>query len=57
VVYELNFTKLQGAGNDFVLIDARELEFDWAALARDICHRHFGVGADGLLLVLSSRTA
>jgi len=53
----LNFTKLQGAGNDFVLIDARELELDWAALARDICHRHFGVGADGLLLVLSSRTA
>jgi diaminopimelate epimerase len=53
----LNFTKLQGTGNDFVLIDARELELDWSALARDICHRHFGVGADGLLLVLPSRTA
>ncbi|UCG83838.1 MAG: diaminopimelate epimerase [Dehalococcoidia bacterium] len=53
----MNFTKLQGAGNDFVLIDARKLELDWAPLARDICHRHFGVGADGLLLVLPARTA
>jgi len=53
----LNFSKMQGAGNDFVLIDARELELDWPALATSMCHRHYGVGADGLLLVLPSETA
>ncbi len=61
----MNFVKLQGTGNDFILIDVREpqsndarsLERDWSALARDMCHRHFGVGADGLLLVLPSETA
>jgi len=53
----VNFVKLQGTGNDFILIDARSLERDWAAVARDMCHRHFGVGADGLLLVLPSETA
>jgi len=61
----LNFVKLQATGNDFVLIDVREpqsndargLERDWSAVARDMCHRHFGVGADGLLLVLPSETA
>ncbi len=53
----MNFTKLQGAGNDFILVDARELDRDWSALARDICDRHFGVGADGLLLILPSKVA
>ncbi|MFC2058170.1 diaminopimelate epimerase [Chloroflexota bacterium] len=53
-MHNINFTKLQGTGNDFVLIDAREIERDWQALARAICHRHFGVGADGLLLLLTS---
>ncbi len=53
----MKFTKLQGAGNDFVLIDARELELDWPTLAERMCDRHFGVGADGLLLVLPSNTA
>jgi diaminopimelate epimerase len=53
----VNFTKLQGTGNDFILIDARDLERDWSALARDMCPRHFGVGADGLLLVLPSNAA
>lgn len=53
----MDFAKLQGTGNDFILIDARELKHDWSALARDMCSRHFGVGADGLLLVLPSKTA
>jgi diaminopimelate epimerase len=48
---------MHGAGNDFVIIDARQMERDWAKLARAICQRHFGVGADGLLLVLPSRVA
>jgi diaminopimelate epimerase len=53
----MEFTKLQAAGNDFVLIDAREMDADWPALATGMCDRHFGVGADGLLLLLPSSKA
>ncbi len=53
----MDFAKLQATGNDFILIDARELEKDWSSLATTICDRHFGVGADGLLLVLKSEVA
>jgi len=53
----VEFAKLQGTGNDFVLIDAHELDLDWPILAAQMCDRHFGVGADGLLLVLPSNTA
>ena len=50
----MRITKLHGAGNDWVLIDAREQDADWPALAQTMCDRHFGVGADGLLLVVTS---
>lgn len=53
----MNFVKAQATGNDFILIDARGLERDWPALAREMCRRRFGVGADGLLLVLPSQVA
>ncbi len=53
----MKFTKLQGAGNDFVLIEARDMQYDWSQVAIDICDRHFGVGADGLLLLLPSKVA
>ncbi|MGQ9900798.1 MAG: diaminopimelate epimerase [Fimbriimonadales bacterium] len=56
----LRFYKLQGAGNDFVLLDirAQPLPEDAAAsLARRLCDRRFGVGADGLLLVEPSMHA
>jgi diaminopimelate epimerase len=53
----MNFTKLQGTGNDFIFIDARKLEHDWPRLAREMCHRYFGVGADGLILVTNSNIA
>ncbi len=48
---------MHGAGNDYVLMDARDLEEDWATLARAMCDRHMGVGADGVLLVLPSDEA
>ncbi len=48
---------MQAAGNDFVLIDARDREEDWPALAKAMCDRHFGVGADGILLLLPSTKA
>lgn len=53
----MNFTKLQGAGNDFILIEARGIDRDWSRLAIAMCDRHFGVGADGLLLLLPSDNA
>ena len=53
----MRFAKMHGAGNDFVVIDARETDRDWGALARDVCDRHFGVGADGIILALPSHTA
>lgn len=53
----MRFAKLHGAGNDYVVVDARGLDMDWAAVARAVCHRRFGVGADGLILVLPSRQA
>ena len=49
---EIPFTKYHGTGNDFVLIDNRTLE--WKPTPKEvaeICHRRFGVGADGLMLV------
>jgi diaminopimelate epimerase len=53
----MNFIKLQATGNDFVLIDARQMKRDWSALAKAMCHRNFGVGADGILLILPSKVA
>lgn len=53
----MNFTKLQATGNDFILVDARNIERDWSMLAKDICHRYFGVGADGIMLVMTSNSA
>lgn len=53
----MRFSKLHGTGNDFIVIDARELERDWSKLAVAMCDRHVGVGADGVLLVRTSDVA
>ena len=53
----MQFTKLQGAGNDFVLIDAGGGQHNWPSLAQTMCRRHFGIGADGLLVLLPSEDA
>jgi diaminopimelate epimerase len=53
----MEFTKLEGTGNDFVVIDARKLDHDWNAVARAICDRHFGVGGDGMILAAASQSA
>ena len=45
----LPFTKMNGAGNDFVLLDATRCVLPpLEPFARRLCDRHFGVGADGL---------
>lgn len=58
---ELTFTKMHGIGNDFIVIDARDIDlagrFDRGALARTLCSRRFGVGADQVLLLLDSGVA
>lgn len=51
------FVKMQGAGNDFVLVETGDERNDWAKLAVAICDRHFGIGADGLLLFMPSDVA
>ncbi len=46
----LNFTKMNGAGNDFVMIDNRSGSFDYErSVIERLCDRHRGVGADGLI--------
>jgi len=46
---------MQGAGNDFVVIDAKNNHQNWKELAIKMCDRHYGIGADGLLLSLPSK--
>ena len=52
----MRFTKMQGLGNDFLLVYDRVPE-DVAPLCRRLCDRHFGVGADGVIFVSPSRVA
>jgi diaminopimelate epimerase len=53
----MKFSKLQATGNDFILVDTRTREGEWSKLARAMCDRQFGVGADGLILVQDSTSA
>lgn len=54
----MEFTKMHGLGNDFIVISGeRELPANASALAVKLCDRHFGIGADGLVYVLPSRKA
>jgi diaminopimelate epimerase len=49
----LEFTKMNGAGNDFVLIDnrAQKIKLTREQIVR-LCHRHRGIGADGIMLLI-----
>jgi len=48
---------MQGAGNDFVMVDGRNMERDWSQLAMTVLDRHFGIGADSLIVLLPSQKA
>ena len=48
----IHFTKMHGIGNDYIFVDATQHRIDNpAALARQWCHRHTGIGGDGLVLI------
>jgi diaminopimelate epimerase len=55
----MRFTKMQGAGNDYVYVDCvnQPPPRDPAGLSRVVSDRHFGVGADGLILIGPSERA
>ena len=53
------FYKYHGTGNDFIIIDNRDNSFDTKNIdkIRLLCHRQFGIGADGLILLETSDKA
>ena len=53
---DILFQKLQGAGNDFIIIKYEDFPHDelFPSLAQSVCNRNFGIGADGLMVVKSS---
>jgi diaminopimelate epimerase len=53
----VEFTKYQGAGNDYLFIDARYEQKDWPALAKVMSDRHFGIGADGIIIAAPPETS
>ena len=55
----MRFTKMQGTGNDFVYVDCfqQPVPENPAELARRVSDRHFGIGGDGLILILPSPAA
>ena len=56
---KINFTKMTGNGNDFIIVDNRNkiLGGRESEIARQICRRKFSIGADGLLLIENSERA
>src|SRR5688572_10872195 len=55
----MKFTKMQGAGNDYVYVDCFDhaMPANPAELARKIADRHYGVGGDGLIFICPSTVA
>lgn len=54
-----SFSKFEAAGNDFIVIDDRKLQFPFSnkKFIQKICHRRFGIGADGVLLLQKAKKA
>jgi diaminopimelate epimerase len=60
IMKKILFTKMQGSGNDFILLDNRRSilkGMNLKELAVTVCDRHYSVGADGLIVIVPSRKA
>jgi diaminopimelate epimerase len=53
----MEFTKMHGAANDFVVVDARNMKRNWPGMAITVCDRHRGIGCDSLIILLPSKKA
>lgn len=54
----IKFQKFHGTGNDFILFNESNLSIeDYSLLAKKVCDRHFGVGADGMIIISESTKA
>lgn len=53
----MDFTKMHGAANDFVMVDGRSEKRDWSKMAITVCDRHRGIGCDSLIVLLPSDKA
>jgi len=53
----MKFSKMHGLGNDFLMFEDDGQSRDWSALAKQLCTRRTGVGADGLVIVMTSGKA
>ncbi len=55
---KLNFTKMVGSGNDFILVELKNLRTkEFKNLAKNMCDRKFGIGANGMLVLEKSKIA
>ncbi|MEW5820351.1 MAG: diaminopimelate epimerase [Cyanobacteriota bacterium] len=50
---EIHFTKMHGLGNDFIIVEDKDLpdDIDYSELSKCFCDRHFGIGGDGLIII------
>src|SRR6056297_2095228 len=56
VIMKVKFFKMHGLGNDFIMInDLKEQIENYPKLAKKLCDRHFGIGADGMILIQNSQ--
>lgn len=55
----MKFTKMHGAGNDYLYVDcfSQEIPSNAAEIAQQVSHRHFGVGGDGIIFICRSEIA
>lgn len=54
----IKFQKFHGTGNDFIIFNESDLNVkDYSQLAKNVCDRHFGVGADGMIIISESTKA
>ena len=56
---EIEFTKMTGAGNDFILVDflSGDINLNWSVIVPMLCNRRYGIGADGLLIICPGKRA